>query len=45
MINKTNAMTEVERNEVFLQLQTVGEQPSQTWLDGKDIEVPDVELL
>ena len=45
MINKTNAMTEVECNEVFLQLQTVREQTSQTWLDGKDIEVPDVELL
>ena len=38
-------MTEAERNEVFLQSQTVREQTSQTWLDGKDIEVPDAELL
>ena len=38
-------MTEIERNEAFLQLQTVREQTSQTWLDGKDIEVSDVELL
>lgn len=45
MINKTNTMTEAERNEVFLQSQTVREQTFRTWLGGKDIEVPDAGLL
>lgn len=38
-------MTETERNEVFLQSQTIREQTFRTWLDGKDIEVPDAGVL
>ena len=38
-------MTETERNEVFLQSQTIREQTFRTWLDGKDIEVPDDGVL
>lgn len=38
-------MNEVQRNEVFLQSQTVREATFRRWLEGKDIEAPDVGFL
>lgn len=40
-----DTMTESDRNEVFLQSQEVRELTFRRWLEGKDIEVPDAELL
>lgn len=38
-------MNETQRNEVFLQSQTVRERTFREWLEGKDIETPDANLL
>lgn len=45
MTSKNTEMNEVQRNEVFLQSQTVRETTFRKWLEGKDIEAPDVGFL
>lgn len=45
MINDVRTMTEEQRNEVFLQSQSIRETTFRQWLDGKDIVVPDADTL
>ena len=44
MTSKITEMNETQRNEVFLQSQTVRERTFREWLEGKDIEAPDANL-
>lgn len=45
MINDVRTMTEEQRNEVFLQSQSIRETTFREWLDGKDIVAPDADTL